>query len=169
MIPALLLAGIARRHLPSRHLRHMAVASEETDRLRLERHLDAVDLSAPPRVELTYGPDDVHKSAESVGVLDSSFNPPTRAHMHLLTCAARRFGCAARRRSGRLQFAVRLVPPGPELGCRPRRRMKTTLLLLAKQNADKPVVGASLVQRLQMMELLARADVNPEGFTPPVL
>ena len=30
------------------------------------------------------------------------------------------------------------------------------LLLLAKQNADKPVTGAGLVQRLQMMELLAR-------------
>eukprot|EP00966_Prymnesium_polylepis_P279874 6465881-Prymnesium_polylepis.1 len=33
-----------------------------------------------------------------------------------------------------------------------------TLLLLAKQNADKPVVGASLVQRLQMMQLVAAAD-----------
>jgi len=32
------------------------------------------------------------------------------------------------------------------------------LLLLAKQNADKPVVGASLVQRLEMMSLIAAAD-----------
>lgn len=38
--------------------------------------------------------------------------------------------------------------------------MKSTLLLLAKQNADKPVVGASLVQRLQMMRLLAQADAS---------
>ena len=37
-------------------------------------------------------------------------------------------------------------------------RAGRALLLLAKQNADKPVVGASLVQRMQMMELLAAAD-----------
>jgi len=33
-----------------------------------------------------------------------------------------------------------------------------TLLLLAKQNADKPVVGASLTQRLEMMEVIAQAE-----------
>lgn len=37
-------------------------------------------------------------------------------------------------------------------------RAGRALLLLAKQNADKAVVGASLVQRMQMMELLAAAD-----------
>jgi nicotinamide-nucleotide adenylyltransferase len=31
-------------------------------------------------------------------------------------------------------------------------------LLLAKQNADKPIVGASLIQRLQIMEMIAAAD-----------
>jgi hypothetical protein len=37
-------------------------------------------------------------------------------------------------------------------------RAGRALLLLAKQNADKAVVGASLVQRMQMMELLAADD-----------
>ena len=94
---------------------------------RLQRHLDLVSLAAPPRVELTYGIPPTE--ATSLAVLDSSFNPPTRAHLHLLASSMERFGTAR------------------------------ALLLLAKQNADKAVVGASLVQRLQMMELLAREEV----------
>jgi len=99
---------------------------------RFERALSSVDLAALPQVQLTYP---AASSASlprggSIAVLDSSFNPPTFAHMHMLDAAAQRFGASRR------------------------------LLLLAKQNADKPVVGASLVQRLQMMELLARDDAT---------
>ena len=60
--------------------------------------------------------------------------------------------------------ANRLPPPAalaslPPLPAPPRmRRAARALLLLAKQNADKAVVGASLVQRLQMMGMLANAD-----------
>lgn len=100
---------------------------------RLAQALESVDLAAPPRVEVTYsalGPEAAGADLQprSLVVLDSSFNPPTRAHLHLLTTAAKRFG------------------------------VERSLLLLAKQNADKPVFGASLVQRLEMMELLAAAD-----------
>jgi nicotinamide-nucleotide adenylyltransferase len=99
-----------------------------------ERALSSVDISARPQVQLVY-PSTLSGSAapvlppgSSLAVLDSSFNPPTCAHVHMLHAVARRFGASHR------------------------------LLLLAKNNADKPVVGASLPQRLQMMELMARAD-----------
>ena len=98
------------------------------DRQRLQRHLDAVDLGAPPRIELTYGGGADADGPSSLAVLDSSFNPPTRAHLHLLSVAAQQLG------------------------------LERSLLLLAKQNADKPVVGASLVQRLEMMQLIAAAQ-----------
>ena len=104
---------------------------------RFERALSSVDIAVEPRVQLVPpavgGGEWPLPLDESVAVLDSSFNPPTCAHVHLLRSAAARFGV--------------------------RRRM----LLLAKQNADKPVVGASLPHRLQMMELLAREEV--EGST----
>jgi len=99
----------------------------------LQRALDSVDPSGPPQVHLTFPPQlsgaqGGRPELASLMVLDSSFNPPTRAHMHLLTSCMQRFGAAR------------------------------ALLLLAKQNADKAVVGASLVQRLQMMGMLANAD-----------
>jgi len=96
---------------------------------RLQRHLDAVSLEAPPRIELTSG---AAPTGHGLVVLDSSFNPPTRAHLHMLECAATLFD------------------------------IKRSLLLLAKQNADKPVVGASLVQRIEMMETIAAA-AEPSG------
>lgn len=96
---------------------------------RLQQHLEAVDLAAPPRVELTYGSS--QQQLSSVAVLDSSFNPPTRAHLQMLSATASKLGCSR------------------------------SLLLLAKNNADKPVVGASLVQRLEMMQLIAEAAEPP--------
>jgi nicotinamide-nucleotide adenylyltransferase len=59
-------------------------------------------------------------------ILDSSFNPPTNAHLAL---------------------AVSSLPPNQN---------STVLLLLAIQNADKPVKPASFEHRLEMMELLAK-------------
>lgn len=66
-----------------------------------------------------------------VAVLDSSFNPPTRSHLNMLARAAQ------------------------------QRRFARTLLLLAKQNADKAVVGAGLVQRLEMMQAIAESAEPP--------
>ena len=104
---------------------HMMVETAE----RLQRHLDAVSLTSSPCIELISG-SAVHTTG--LAVLDSSFNPPTRAHMHILTHAAKKFG------------------------------LTHSLLLLAKQNADKPVVGASLLERLEMMEAIADA-AEPAG------
>lgn len=102
---------------------------------RLQAMLDMVDPAAAPCVRLARRPEsdggaEDLLAVQSLLVLDSSFNPPTRAHMHLLE-------------RGREEFQ----PEG-------------SMLLLAKQNADKPVVGATLVQRLQMMELLVAADAR---------
>jgi nicotinamide-nucleotide adenylyltransferase len=90
----------------------------------LEQILKSLRPEATPRVILT------RRSFASkplkLAILDSSFNPPTRAHRHLVQTASRQF------------------------------QLDHCLLLLAKTNVDKTVFGASLPQRLQMMELLAR-------------
>ncbi|KUJ12082.1 Nucleotidylyl transferase [Mollisia scopiformis] len=64
-------------------------------------------------------------------ILDSSFNPPTLAHLHLLTSA---------------------LLPSPQPVTPPKR----VLLLLSTQNADKAPKPASFEHRLVMMELFAR-------------
>ena len=70
-----------------------------------------------------------HEPATHLYVLDSSFNPPTRAHLRMLSSALR-----ARRDTQRSRV----------------------LLLLATQNADKAPKPASFEQRLEMMETLAQ-------------
>lgn len=102
---------------------------------RFDRALSSVDIASQPAIHLLDPAGDSRGAPPvppggSLAVLDSSFNPPTCAHVYILHAIARRFGATHR------------------------------LLLLAKQNADKPVVGASLVQRLQMMELLALDDAE---------
>jgi len=59
-----------------------------------------------------------------VGVFSSSFNPFTIAHAHMCSEASLKFG------------------------------FDELLLLINKQNADKPIFGTSLEQRLQMMEFI---------------
>lgn len=66
-------------------------------------------------------------------VLDSSFNPPTRAHHGLLTTAIQQY------------------PPDFFNG---------HLLLFAMRNVDKQLSGASVLQRVQMMEIVARQQPN---------
>ncbi|KAJ5105457.1 Cytidylyltransferase [Penicillium alfredii] len=76
---------------------------------------------------LTSIPTDPSPPAETLYVLDSSFNPPTLAHLRIASSALQE----------RLQPTSRL------------------LLLLATQNADKPSKPASFEDRLIMMELFA--------------
>lgn len=112
-----------RSHL--RHHRAMESAAE-----RFQRHLDSVTVQSAPRIELTSGRN--AGDLASLAVLDSSFNPPTRAHLHVLAAAMKQLG------------------------------LTHSLLLLAKQNADKQIVGANLVQRLEMMDRIAAA-AEPAG------
>ena len=95
---------------------------------RLQRALDSVLPGAAPRVQLI---DDSPAPPRSLVVLDSSFNPPTRAHVHMLRTAAEAFG------------------------------LESKLLLLASTNADKTLAGqTSLLDRLQMMRLVAEDDTE---------
>ena len=110
------------------HASMSSVSAAAHDWSHYETALGAVDVGAPPRVELLRASRAAAPELECVAVLDSSFNPPTRAHLHMLNAACEHFGLQRR------------------------------LLLLSKQNADKPVVGASLPQRLCMMEMIAEAD-----------
>lgn len=79
--------------------------------------------------------------AKTLFVLDSSFNPPTRAHLRIASSALQEH-----------------LDPSSRL-----------LLLLATQNADKPLKPASFEDRLTMMELFAHdlrshlATSSPQG------
>jgi nicotinamide-nucleotide adenylyltransferase len=79
-----------------------------------------------------------HSASETLYVLDSSFNPPTLAHLRIASTA------------------LQATP-------KPRPRL---LLLLATQNADKPSKPASFEDRLAMMELFAR-DLRAHLATTP--
>lgn len=75
----------------------------------------------------------------SISILDSSFNPPTRAHLALAS-----------------------LPPHTESTNTPNRDLDARLLLLSVRNADKGLkpMDATYVQRLEMMIRLAR-DIHP--------
>lgn len=77
---------------------------------------------------LTTIPPNCSAESETLYVLDSSFNPPTRAHLRIASTAI-----------------LENTKPRPRL-----------LLLLATQNADKPSKPASFEDRLAMMELFAQ-------------
>jgi hypothetical protein len=118
-------AALSTTSLVARRSAPRMLSSSHSSAESLQRTLDSVHLDAPPRIQLTDAA--AERAAAHLGsvvVLDSSFNPPTRAHVAMVGSVAAAFGA-------------------------PR-----ALLLLSKQNADKPVSGATLVQRLQMMELL---------------
>lgn len=73
-------------------------------------------------------------------VLDSSFNPPTKAHAKLL------------------QTSLKTYPPNFFDG---------SLLLFSTNNVDKSLTGANVLQRAQMMELVSLEFADTAvGFTP---
>ncbi|CAD6571593.1 MAG: hypothetical protein ASARMPREDX12_004587 [Alectoria sarmentosa] len=73
-------------------------------------------------------------SPKTLYVLDSSFNPPTRAHLRICTSAL--------------------------LHDRPKAESKRLLLLLATQNADKAPKPVAFEQRLVMMSIFAEEMVK---------
>lgn len=80
------------------------------------------------------------KATSRLLVLDSSFNPPTKAHAKLLQTA---------------------------LDSKPPNYFDGSLLLFSTNNADKQLTGASVLQRAQMMELMAGSfDTIAVGLTP---
>ena len=87
----------------------------------IQHALDELSYEDAPRVELT---SDL-PSCRKLCVLDSSFNPPTRAHVRMLELANQ------------------------------KGTFDLNLLLLAKQNVDKKVFGETLAHRVLMMECLA--------------
>jgi len=81
-------------------------------------------------------PSSRHSNNGPLYVLDSSFNPPTNAHLALATSSL------------------------------PAERNVTVLLLLAIHNADKQAKPASFDHRLEMMELLAkRIQMKSQAIT----
>ncbi|ELR01903.1 hypothetical protein GMDG_05085 [Pseudogymnoascus destructans 20631-21] len=96
-------------------------------------------LSPPPLQILTPPPPPSTPKPKTLFILDSSFNPPTTAHLHLARSAL------FSRDEGRYPH--------------PRRE----LLLLATANADKPNVEAGREDRVTMMRVLAGDVVGNQG------
>lgn len=82
---------------------------------------------------LPHAPPKQSSPPKTIYVLDSSFNPPTRAHLRICTSAL--------------------------LHDRPKAEPKRLLLLLATQNADKAPKPAAFEQRLAMMSIFAEEMV----------
>lgn len=103
----------------------------------IQRSLQAF-ASSPQNVEilctLPHAPPKHSSSPKTLYVLDSSFNPPTRAHLRICTSALSHDSSSA----------------GP----------KRLLLLLATQNADKAPKPAAFEQRLAMMSIFAEEMVK---------
>ncbi|TFK27817.1 hypothetical protein FA15DRAFT_613355, partial [Coprinopsis marcescibilis] len=100
-------------------------------------HFDLV-WTAHPRWPLPPG-DNLHpRTVARISVLDSSFNPPTLAHLALLNTKRPSYACEASEGPGRDYDAK--------------------LLLLSVKNADKTLKpnDATYLQRLEMMALLAQ-------------
>lgn len=72
-------------------------------------------------------------------VLDSSFNPPTTAHLAL----------------ARSSLAAPSPPPRPPTNSSSPPSRRLLLLLLSAHNADKPAGPATLLERLEMMHRLS--------------
>ncbi|KAI8098969.1 uncharacterized protein BX664DRAFT_320071 [Halteromyces radiatus] len=111
-------------------------------RSRKENLASLLDKHSSSKFFLTFGPQtkegtwaltqrqNNHPSPLRLLILDSSFNPPTRAHHALLSNTLNR----------------------------QRKDFDAALLLLSSRNADKQLNGASVMQRMQMMEIIARQD-----------
>ncbi|CAF9914355.1 hypothetical protein IMSHALPRED_001888 [Imshaugia aleurites] len=132
---------------------HKLFSSDEMRDLHaIQRSLQAF-ASSPQTIEILRTLSRAHptqsRSPKTLYVLDSSFNPPTRAHLHICTSAL--------------------------LHDRPKAEPKRLLLLLATQNADKAPKPAAFEHRLAMMSIFAEemvkevaADGNCEGVAVDV-
>lgn len=128
--------------MPSLHLENLIQ--------RLKQGLSAVELVHVPhdRWPLPRQAADAHKRLR-ISVLDSSFNPPTRAHLALASVPASVISSEHTDVSDTADFDARL-------------------LLLSVRNADKALKphDATYAQRLEMMVLLAK-DVAPSQSHNP--
>jgi len=89
----------------------------------IRRALDGLDPSGPPRAAiLRRATEGIRGPGRKLGIMSSSFNPPTRAHARMAEEAGRLFG------------------------------FHETLFLLAKTNVEKGLYGAPLEARLLMVE-----------------
>lgn len=89
------------------------------------------------------------RKCRALVVLDSSFNPPTLAHMHMATSAVQDL---------RAQQNIATAPRGGSAGQKKHGLTDDVrlLLLLAVNNADKAPKPATFEERLLMMEAFAR-------------
>ena len=73
----------------SRHARSACMSSTTVNPAsRFQQLLDSVDVGSSPRIELL-AVNGSNAAEGGLAVLDSSFNPPTRAHLYMLECAVR--------------------------------------------------------------------------------
>lgn len=127
---------------------------------KIQRHESAVELvymshERWPFSPLSILPQPSKPNTIRISVLDSSFNPPTLAHLALA-------------KSLPAQHAIDSGPPGPTLASAPELDYDARLLLLSVRNADKTLKpgDATYEQRLEMMYLLSKDLSAPPSQLP---
>ncbi|KAJ2319126.1 hypothetical protein IWW52_002151 [Coemansia sp. RSA 2704] len=135
-------AGVGRagsEHGGSEHTDSEHTDSEHTDsEFAAPEHTGSDDAGPEPA-----DPDEA--GTVRVGVMDSSFNPPHYCHGAYMECLA----------------IMELMPAGGARGQQARvLGIDAFLLLLGSENADKPLRGSSLEQRMRMVDMLATTVVQ---------
>lgn len=101
---------------------------DQTELDRLQQILDGLDPAGPPRIApILRAPEGIHRPGQKLGVFSGSFDPLTRPHVRIMELAQQ------------------------------RHALDEVLLLIARVNVDKADFGASLTERLWMLEQLARS------------
>lgn len=93
--------------------------------------IEQLDPAGEPKIRFVYrAQNSISSSGKKLGVFSGSFNPLTFAHLKIIELAEKQKG------------------------------LKEVLLLLAKANVDKDVFGATLSQRLAILECYAKTQGN---------
>ncbi|KAH7925844.1 Nucleotidylyl transferase [Leucogyrophana mollusca] len=143
--------------IPSRSLLPVSFTSNALNLLhRVQQGASRVELVYTSHDQWPYPPIRRQSQAETqpalrISILDSSFNPPTLAHLALANAPLPRYATSP---------ASTFVDPNDDYDAK--------MLLLSVRNADKSLKpgDATHVQRLEMMYLLSRYMSNPSGSGP---
>jgi nicotinamide-nucleotide adenylyltransferase len=120
---------------------------------KIQRHESAVELVYMSHEHWPFPPLPIHPQPKPdnirISVLDSSFNPPTHAHLALANSLPARYTTKS--------------PPGSDLASAAELDYDAKLLLLSVRNVDKALKpgDATYEQRLEMMYLLSKCISAP--------
>ncbi|CAI2170484.1 2716_t:CDS:1 [Funneliformis geosporum] len=128
------------------------------------RPLFKITYKQPPTWPISLSKPD-HKKPIRIAVLDSSFNPPTKAHLQLIMKSVTNIHF-----QNNQPVTIQIPEKQRQIKEQPSEFFDACLLLFAIKNADKMVTSsdASIVDRISMMEALAsyiRSTAQSDSLT----